>query len=1449
MTTPRLVRTFFDLDDLNMDDAENVALMRRYGFGNESDWANLLKSRLILLLAEAQSGKTFECQAQQREMWEAGEPAFYVELASVAAQPWSQLRSEADDERLERWRRTNSETATIFLDSVDELQLTQGSFATALRNVANDLRGFMARVRVVLTARPLPVDKDLFERTFAIPPAPPQLGEADFAAVALNRHGQQKPDNAPHEKRYVSLLPLSTEDVAAIAARRNVVDTRAFLEGLQKSSMLEFMRRPQDVIEAAAAWLEMDGSFGTHAQQVAFDIRARLRANPERNDRPLSDDRALEGAQRIALAAVLTQRLTIRHDVNRDRSDPSTVVDPATILHQWGDPDRKALLERGLFGFASYGRVRFHNRLAFEFLAASRLDALIAKGLSRKAVRRLLVVETAQGFEVVRPTLREVAAWLSLLQPWVFDLVLSLDPSILMNMGDPGSLTMARRGRVLSAFIDAYGKGSWRGLSVPPIQIHRVADGSLGPIVRKEFDAVENPEVQRTLLALIGHAKLEDCVQIPRRIFWATDADRQVRAIALDALIALDDQELAIIAETTAGNTARFDHPFSRIVLYRLFPRYLSVGQLLRMLSWLSETGSTGSELSRVLPGYVDQLDSSAVLDLLANLPPLVEEGRRFDVSLHTVVNDRPHLVRFLAAVCARLIRESALPASGFPSVVLAARLARDTRFDEKMAPMLADAIASASSAERAAIFAADVELVRRLRPAKRRFDLLSEFIWTATVQVQANDRAWVRSFLVDPASSPHLAAAALLVEMHRLAPASTDRLEYLQSLRPLVSHDSCLLDHLDKYLQPASATYEHRRWEICDQRRTRQRQRRETKAEASWIGFWRELRTDPAAAFDADRSNDTAWNLYRVMRTGSGASRSSGWNRRLIEEHLGTDVANRLRSALLPIWRRETPLILPERSPGTRDQFWEIWGLALAAISAEAEDADWVAKLTHEEVEQAVRYATLERSGYPAWLADLAAVHPDVVGRVVGREVAWSLTRPLTPDGYSMILQDVETAVPAVARLVIPRVMAWLNANEGLPTADEDRDRSARRMGQAITIVMQFGSKEDLASLRAIAASVAAATTDEAFLQVWLPVLFRLDPEGAVTRLEALCTGIPTGRTSSAVRWVATLFSKSHFGRGVRIDPETIGPDGIIRLLRLAYAHVTVDQDAEHEGSYEPDLRDDAEDGRNALLRALLDLEGPAGWSAKQLIASDPMFAHLRDRLQTLAREKAAREADRLAMLPRDVVKLDTNDEPGPRTSSEMSALLNDRIEDLRDELLKDHSQRELWASTKSERLMRRAIAAHLATDARGAYTVSQEGVTADEKETDIRLLSTATSIEGVIELKVGDSSSYSGASLRKTIKEQLLNKYLAPAERRAGMLLITRASRDGWDDPDSGDRIDFGGLITMLKAEAERIEQGFPDEIHIRAEGLDLKPRLGTEVAKIEVDRPAYRPVASRP
>ena len=48
--------------------------------GKGIGWAQLLESQRILLIAEAGTGKTHECKAQAKLLFEAGEAAFFLQI-------------------------------------------------------------------------------------------------------------------------------------------------------------------------------------------------------------------------------------------------------------------------------------------------------------------------------------------------------------------------------------------------------------------------------------------------------------------------------------------------------------------------------------------------------------------------------------------------------------------------------------------------------------------------------------------------------------------------------------------------------------------------------------------------------------------------------------------------------------------------------------------------------------------------------------------------------------------------------------------------------------------------------------------------------------------------------------------------------------------------------------------------------------------------------------------------------------------------------------------------------------------------------------------------------------------------------------------------------------------------------------------------------------------------
>ncbi|HPY41636.1 MAG TPA: hypothetical protein PLM98_14025, partial [Thiolinea sp.] len=598
---------------------------------------------------EAGSGKTHECRAQAKLLWDKGEPAFFIELASLASKELRNLLDDEEEKRFDAWLLSQSDVATFFLDSYDELKLSRGSFDLALKSLKKAINSQFHRVRIVITTRPVPFDEQLVRRHLPVPLiASSEPKENSFAKIAMGEHRQkQTPSWEAKEKvadwRTVALMPLSDVQIAEFASEQGIDNPTALLDDLRKRNAQEFARRPQDLIELCADWREHK-RIRTHRDQVASTIRLKLQA---RDDRPepaeLSADKAIDGASRLALAMLMTRRLTIRHSVASDNSEQEAALNPTIILSDWKPDEIKALLERPLFGFASYGRVRFHHRSVIEYLVSERLSFLLGSSrMTFRALKRLIFAET-KGKIIVRPSMRPVAGWLALSDHRVFEILRDNEPAVLLNEGDPESLTQIRRNQALHAYVNRYGRGGWRGLSVPHIQIHSFASPALATEINQLWSqGIENPEIRRVLLSLIEAGRILESAEIVRKVVQDKTAPLYERVAGLQALLALADPLLDSVASEVVELKSHWSEQFRRNAIPLLFPKYLSIEQLCNALDWLEKEKNTLTNMVWYLTHVIinSEIDRSDWTKLRDGLVRLISKGLHWDEDCNVLTSD-----------------------------------------------------------------------------------------------------------------------------------------------------------------------------------------------------------------------------------------------------------------------------------------------------------------------------------------------------------------------------------------------------------------------------------------------------------------------------------------------------------------------------------------------------------------------------------------------------------------------------------------------------------------------------------------------------------------------------------------------------------------------------------------------------------------------------------------
>jgi energy-coupling factor transporter ATP-binding protein EcfA2 len=144
-----LNRQFIDITDTDAEEAAIRSYTKRI-FGHADDsWDKLLKSRIIVILGEAGSGKTKELKNQTRILKARNENAFFIPLNDLIDSQLSTVLL-PEDERAFRGLNGNSGIITFFLDSVDEAKFRKiGDFERTFNNFIRGIDHIKGHVRFI----------------------------------------------------------------------------------------------------------------------------------------------------------------------------------------------------------------------------------------------------------------------------------------------------------------------------------------------------------------------------------------------------------------------------------------------------------------------------------------------------------------------------------------------------------------------------------------------------------------------------------------------------------------------------------------------------------------------------------------------------------------------------------------------------------------------------------------------------------------------------------------------------------------------------------------------------------------------------------------------------------------------------------------------------------------------------------------------------------------------------------------------------------------------------------------------------------------------------------------------------------------------------------------------------------------------------------------------------
>ncbi len=1388
-----LGRIFTPLQD--SEDQEEATRLSYLHFGGKTlSWDDLLASRVVVVLAEAGSGKSWEFRAFASRADSRERPVFLLQLQVLADGSFQDATAPADSTRLRQWQRGENE-AVFLLDSVDESRITTTEgFRVALRRFRRAIGPAVSRARVVLSSRVSEWRHGSDTRLVC-----DELGLGERPASGVGKA-------EPPAFRAVLLAPLSNEQVGRLAQARLGDRAGAFADALTAAHAWDFARRPLDARELIEFW-GRTGRLGSLPEIIEASVERKLRPRVDRAEpAALAPDRARQGAERLAAASLLCRQLTfcVPED-SPPESWTGTPIPAHRVLADWTQEEVRTLLGRPLFDPAAFGRIRFHHRLTAEYLAAQWVLRRVASGCPASRVEMLLL-PVVRGRQVIVRSLAGVTAWICQAtgdERWrtrLRNTVLQVAPGALLDHGDPRLLPLDIKRAVLRS-----GLRSEAGLSLDAHDLERFAEPGLAADLHAMLDVGQTDDAQLMLgLRILWHG----------RVVEAHEAAADALRLALTPTLASEIRVRAVRAADAAGS------PQQR-------------RRLAARLPGASPTIALATDAVNTL--HPDAMDTAGLLALIATFPEVpMFGGTGLPQAIADAVPDVPDrdladFVRQLAGLAAPHLPADTRPPGSIPFGWLAEplvpaleRLLARPTLDTAENRAAADGLEVAGplmlnwqrgSSRNTTLQAAsqahpglrEEVLARLFRPPRN----ASDFPWHSAVRWCREDLAVLSRWI---ASEPDAASKNRLLGLastgwHWTGRHAGDRRLLLKaaSRNPGVPNAARLLPGRLRLSIAIlrSRAHQERVW------RLRQRLVRWQAQVRRWRQWWMHVRHLQAL-------RDGRWS-------DALAALAHGW---LDERRTGRGVRpgypdfpdpfQLVRSAARKGWQRrwrDAEIRLPAESGGMIEHDLLI---GLAGFEVSLDEGLVLRNLTAGEANIAGRMAARTLYGLPPWFAEFEEAQPKATSHVIEECMAgdWALREPtirmLHIGGWLGQL-----ALPT-RQAIQPFAASLLAGPEAHPEV----------LGTALDLC--FCTTSGRAAIVGLApARLHALSERTAEYEMWLWAWLHVDPR-ALAHLEGLSQDKPDVAGDLVVRLTRRLFGRRVIEAGGGFSSAFDNVQSLSRLIALLHQHVRPEQDIRHGPGIHPVTdRDEVQRIRDTLLYKLAQRTERGVFATLQALRSHPAMRGRTAWVDRLIAAWVEQEAEPEPWQPAHLLEFEALYETTPRTDRALFGMGVMRLDDIRRMVEHDDAsvRNELTGSEPEEDLQRWTLR-KLRMLSRDRYSAEREVETDRNKNPDIRL-----SVPGVspvsLELKWAQDWSY--PELQHALERQLVGQYLCGPGLRYGVLVLANgrtsrnAARKYWQLPEGG-RLSFEQLVIELRRVASDILNNSQDVDGLEVVGIDF-------------------------
>lgn len=1398
-------------------------------------WENIVSSQCVVVLGEGKCGKTYEFKRQHQLLRADNQYSFFVPLELLQDNDLFDVITAEEEHDFEHWQNGSIDKAIFFLDAVDELKLRQGTLRKALRKIRQTIGGALSRSRFYISCRPNDWNEELDYRALGTLVAAESHQESELEIVdgekilidIFSNNGTSQ-NLQPNDEQLLNdpiqvltLLPFSRHETIEFAKSYAPNQAEAFEHYLKEKELWHLYHLPYEIISALDQ-LTVEGTLGNLQEQLQFGIKHKLREISGKRRNSLTDDKALEGSQRLALALFMMKRRSIH---SNGLTGGENVVNIGDILTDWTEEERLELLGKPLFDPTGVNSFRFYHRSAQEYLAAKRLKKLREQGLNTRELFKLLFADIKDE-KVLIPSMEPITAWLAIWYPDVYYEVKVRSPALMFLQGMPALLSFENREELIRNYVEKFSHSTtWCGIGIGREELMRVAQPELSPVVRELWqDAYTGYETRELFLKLIYLAQMQDCTDLARAALFDDQLPYVHRTYAAWSLLEFGD----IKQKKIVGNAvihAGWPERLIRSILPSLIPDAMNEKEFLELAKSLNEVPNDVHGLGYALFNGVESklLTAEQRIYLRDSFAQEIWSNRKESCRIYQTHSTYDHFVDALILSCFMTLPSSAMQAQQW-----AWCLAIAFHFGERRTSIVArkqieelKTLLSKDTSLREAYYWACLCIVEAL---EKNYNFINNTYLidydNLLLPFSENDVPWLmNAFASNQSKNKKDAAFHELIQILR----GSGNLQLEQSMLKLASNNNVYLEVLEKVLNPS--VEQPNKYEIENQRWKLEHEEREAKRIKGWQDWRAQVLNSETFLLHEEVYENTIFNLYKMLKKAeSGISAWGVWDSSLIERVFSAEFLEALRPKMSALWRKANIALYSERVEEVKNSFSGETMMSLVAIKCCSESPNWAESLTHDEALKAVRISTIELNGFADFLSKVELSHPKAVEEIFIYELQAQI-ECFKVSGNAPIFHDVfyfgsKLIKDSTIIAIMSKLDAITDAMEKGPNSD-------------LKYIFELAATHELTEVHCALISLIEQKLDIAQITVedrnlWVALLALFDLEKACARIMQFTSDVSSDdKSKSAVALFATVLGNNHRGKQPAFDDiEPMRRLSVLRdLLIRSYQVVKPSEDNIHEGGmFTPNERDNAERVRSYLLASLSQTHVIGTISILYELSNLSEFHHLSNRLKQIAVELAARISEPLAMSAVVFNEFDKELNYLPYDDASLFKVLNNRLEDFVHHLLNDEQTIvDTLRKVVEETELRRFISYWLNQHSRNAYTTTQEAVVVSEKRTDIRLHPSGIDKYASIELKLDDErNNWSGSDLKVALVEQLVGRYLNHERCYVGCLLIAMRNTRRWENPETHQRMSLKETVSWLQGIANEIMDGHP-ELYISVKGID--------------------------